>query len=86
MIFAVHTTGADEKDAKTFFDCCDIVTGCASYWVRLEGKKRALLQAGSKVPVYAASPEGKRLIEDRFKQMGRKVEVGPEDPPRPLVQ
>jgi putative methanogenesis marker protein 8 len=86
MIFAVHTTGADEKDAKTFFDCCDIVTGCASHWVRLEGKKRALLQAGSKVPVYAASPEGKRLIEDRFKQMGKKIEVGPEDPPRPLVQ
>lgn len=85
MIFAVHTTGADEKDAQTFFDCCDIVTGCASHWVREEGKKRALLQAGSKVPVYAASKVGKELIEERFRQMGKRIEAGAEDPPQPLV-
>lgn len=85
MIFAVHTTGSDEREANIFFDCCDVITGCASKWVRQVAKERALLQAGTKVPVYAASEEGRRLIEDRFRQIGKKIESGAEDPPRPLV-
>lgn len=85
MLFAVHTTGVDEKDARTFFQTCDIVSGCASYWVREEAKRHALLQAGTKVPVYAASETGKSILEERMRQTGVNKASGPEDPPRPLI-
>lgn len=85
MLFAVHTTGVDQKDARLFFDTCDIVSACASHWVREEAKTRALLQVGNKIPVYAATVEGKRLLETRIRQLGGRKESGPEDPPRPLL-
>jgi putative methanogenesis marker protein 8 len=85
MLFAVHTTGVDQRDARTFFDTCDIVTACASHWVREEARDRALLQVGNKVPIYAASEPGKRLLQARVAQLGGRKESGPEDPPRPLV-
>jgi len=84
MLFAVHVTGVDQKDARTFFDSCDIVTACASYWVREEAKGRALLQVGNKIPIYAASERGKHLLETRIAQLGGRKESGAEDAPRPL--
>ena len=85
MLFAVHTTGADQKDARLFFENCDIVSACASRWVREEARSKALLQVGNKIPIYAASAAGKQLIETRLAQIGGKKETGPEDPPRPLI-
>jgi putative methanogenesis marker protein 8 len=85
MIFAVHTTGADQKDARLFFETCDIVSACASRWVREEARSLALLQVGNKIPIYAASEAGKRLLEMRIAQLGGRKESGPEDPPRPLL-
>ncbi|MCU0860935.1 MAG: DUF2099 family protein [Methanomassiliicoccales archaeon] len=85
MLFAVHTTGVDQKDARAFFDTCDIVTACASKWVREEARTRALLQVGNKVPIYAASERGRQLLQDRIDQLGGRKESGPEDLPRPLL-
>jgi putative methanogenesis marker protein 8 len=85
MIFAVHTTGADQKDARLFFETCDIISACASRWVREEAKSRALLQVGNKIPIYAASQAGKHLLENRISQLGGRKESGPEDAPRPLL-
>jgi hypothetical protein len=85
-IFAVHTTGIDQKDARTLFETCDIISGCASRWVREEAKTRALLQAGTKVPVYAASPFGKKILKERLKQIGGTPASGKDDDsPSPLV-
>lgn len=84
-LFAVHTTGIGQKDAGTLFDVCDIVSGCASQWVRKEAKSRPVLQAGNKVPVYAVSNFGKSILEERLKQIGSRPEVGTEDLPRPLI-
>lgn len=85
MIFAVHTTGADQKDARLFFETCDVVSACASRWVREEAKSMALLQEGNKIPIYAASEAGKQLLEARIAQLGGRKESGPEDVPRPLL-
>ena len=84
-LFAVHTTRISEKDAKALFDVCDIISGCASQWVRAEAKKRPVIQAGNKVPVYAVSEFGKMILEERLKQIGSRPETGMEDPPRPLL-
>jgi len=85
MIFAVHTTGADQKDARLFFETCDVISACASRWVREEARSRALLQVGNKIPIYAASEAGKRLLETRIAQLGGRKDDGPEDAPRPLL-
>jgi hypothetical protein len=85
MIFAVHTTGVDQKDARLFFENCDIVSACASRWVREEARSKALLQVGNKIPIYAASEVGKHLLEARIGQLGGRKESGSEDAPRPLL-
>jgi putative methanogenesis marker protein 8 len=85
MIFAVHTTGVDQKDARLFFENCDIVSACASRWVREEARSKALLQVGNKIPIYAASEAGKHLLEARIVQLGGGKESGSEDAPRPLL-
>jgi len=85
MIFAVHTTGVDQKDARLFFENCDIVSACASRWVREEARSQALLQVGNKIPIYAASEAGKHLLEERIAQLGGGKESGSEDAPRPLL-
>jgi len=84
-LFAVHTTGTREKDAGILFDCCDIISGCASRWIRTEKKKRSVLQAGNKVPVYAVSEFGKMILEERLKQIGSRPETGTEETPLPLL-
>jgi putative methanogenesis marker protein 8 len=85
MIFAVHTTGVDQKDARLFFENCDIVSACASRWVREEARSKALLQVGNKIPIYAASEAGKHLLETRIAQLGGGKESRSEDAPRPLL-
>jgi len=86
-IFAVHTTGASASDSEALFDACDIVSSCASRWVREDAKKKSLLTVGKKIPVYAASDFGKTLLEERMRQIGSSKEKASdaEDSPRPLV-
>lgn len=86
MLFAVHTTGCSPEDAEEFFRSCDIVTGCASLHIRRLAKDRALIQGGDKVPVYAASPRGKELIEMKLARLGKEPAEGDsDDSPWPLI-
>lgn len=86
-IMAVHTTGMSEDDAKTAFDICDVITACASKALRNESKKRDVIIAGNKVPIYGASDRGKELVLMRLKIVGKEPWDGsePEDPPIPLI-
>ncbi len=86
-IVGVHTSGMSEEDAKTAFDLFDIITACASKFIRLESKKRDVLTAGNKVPVYGVSSFGKDLIRDKLKELGKEPYDGsvPEEPPIPLI-
>ena len=85
MIFAVHTTGTSEKDSERLFDFCDVVTSCASSHIREIGKKRALLQAGTKIPIYAATGSGKEIMEAKLRELGMKPADHLEDGPEPLI-
>jgi putative methanogenesis marker protein 8 len=85
VIFAVHTTGTNKEDAETFFDTCDVITSCASRTIREVAKRRALLQVGSSIPVYAATELGKELMLKRLEQIGKLPSDTETDPPRPLV-
>ncbi len=65
IILAVHTTGISEPEAQSLAESCDIVWSCASRAVREIVGKKAKLQIGISIPVFALSDEGKRLILNR---------------------
>lgn len=65
FLLAVHTTGISNEQASVLGDCCDLVWSCASKAVRDVLGKRALLQMGVSIPVFAISHEGKRLLLNR---------------------
>lgn len=85
MILGVHTTGIAREQAEMFFDNADIITSCASRWVRELAETRALLQAGTKVPVYAISEAGVDLMMARLKELGWEPDKGLTDSPYPLL-
>ena len=87
VIMAVHTSCMCRGDACTAFDVCDVVTACASEAIRNESRKRDVVTAGNKVPVYGVSEKGKELVMMRLEETGKKPWVGeePEEPPYPLI-
>jgi len=70
FIIAVHTTGISAEEAAVYASTCDIVTACASRAVRDVDGPRALLQAGSSIPVFAMTPGAKNLILDKVRETG----------------
>ena len=84
-IMAVHTTGISEADANRYYDYCDVVTACASRYVREVGKTRATIQAGTKVPVYGATEFGKQMIMMKLEELGRKPDTTLDISPDPLI-
>jgi putative methanogenesis marker protein 8 len=92
FIIAVHTTGISDQDALVYAEHTDIVTSCASLAVRNIAGKRALLQAGSSIPVFAMTKKAKDLILDKVKEtVGQFMITGADLPmrgsrePEPLV-
>lgn len=68
LIFGVHLTGISKEDAQRLVAVADVVTGCASRWIREVAGKAALLQAGTSIPVFALTPRGKELIVEKLKR------------------
>lgn len=66
IIIAVHTTGYSRNDAEIIAESADLVTACASLHVRQICGPKALMQAGSTVPVFAMTRGGKRFILNRM--------------------
>jgi putative methanogenesis marker protein 8 len=92
LVIAVHTTGVTEEEARTLAESADIVTACASRHVRDVAGKRALLQAGIAIPVFAMTQAGKDLILEKVRRSPSPVVISgsplPFDTgqgPRPLV-
>jgi putative methanogenesis marker protein 8 len=92
FIIAVHTTGITPEEARVLADHADIVTSCASLAVREVAGKKALLQAGSSIPVFAMTQRAKDLIlrkvagtDGQFLVTGAKLPFGADSGPKPLV-
>ncbi len=88
IIIGVHTTGMSEDDARRAFDTFDIITACASKHLREECLRRPdTLVAGSKVPVYATTPAGKELVQDKLDEVGKQPwhPGEPTEYPDPLI-
>jgi len=92
LIIAVHVTGMDREDAESVAVTADIVTSCASAPVREVCGKKAIIQAGTSVPVFVMSQRGKELLVARIAAISHQLlithtslPVCGESSPRPLI-
>jgi putative methanogenesis marker protein 8 len=93
VIFGVHLTGISKTDAENFCEIADLITACASPHIRERAKEKALLQAGTAIPIFALTPQGKELLLERAKEIEdtlllntTRLPVLPEEKrPEPLV-
>jgi putative methanogenesis marker protein 8 len=92
MIFGVHVTGLSREEAKMFAASADLLTSCASGTMREIAGKKALLQAGVAVPIFAVTKKGKDLIIEKIRQSSEQVlfkttrlPVLSEQQPEPLI-
>jgi putative methanogenesis marker protein 8 len=75
LIIAVHTTGLSREEVEELSASADLITACASRWVREIAGSRALLQAGTAIPVFAMTKRGKSLVLDKLKESDEQVFV-----------
>lgn len=73
IIFAVHVTGLNHEEAEMLVSAADLVTSCASKTIREIAGKKALLQAGVAVPIFAITKKAKDLIIEKIRQSSEQV-------------
>jgi putative methanogenesis marker protein 8 len=91
LIVGVHLTGIGEDEARRLLAAADIVTGCASRFIREQ--VRPLVQVGTAVPLFGLTEWGKEVLVERAKEVDRPILINtmplpvlPESKqPRPLV-
>ena len=69
-IFVAHTTNVSKKEADMVFDYADVISGCSSINIRETAEERKPYYAGKKVPLYAVTENGKRLLNERLEYIG----------------
>lgn len=92
IIVGVHLTGITKSEAEIFANNADLISACASRWVREVAGPKALLQAGSAIPVFAMTPSAKKIVAEKIvatKQRllikGGKLPYSEGKDPKPLV-
>jgi putative methanogenesis marker protein 8 len=93
VIFGVHLTGISREDAAALCELADLVTACASPHIRAIATDKALVQAGTAIPIFALTTVGKALLLERAKEVDSplllntmRLPVLPDDKqPKPLV-
>lgn len=69
LILATHLTGISKEEAERLTEVCDLITGCASKWVRECAGRKAIMQAGVSIPVFAMSERGRDLILAKLREL-----------------
>ncbi|WP_048190541.1 methanogenesis marker 8 protein [Methanobacterium sp. SMA-27] len=84
-IFAAHVSQTSKEDAKTIFDNADVVTGCASKYIREIGGEKECFKAGASIPIYGVTEAGKRFLKMRIDKIGGLKEKKDAKIPKPLI-
>lgn len=71
LIVGVHLTGIGEAEAERLLAVADIVTGCASRFIR--EKVCPLVQVGTAVPLFGLTRWGKEVLVERAKDVDRPI-------------
>jgi putative methanogenesis marker protein 8 len=92
LIFGVHVTGLTGPEAEMLVAASDLVTSCASRTIRDAVGKKALVQAGIAIPIFAMTAAGKNLIIEKIRSSREPLLVKPtrlpalgDGQPEPLV-
>lgn len=92
IIVVVHTTGTTTEEAERLVRVADLITGCSSKVIRDVCGPKALLQAGSSIPVFAITLRGKEIIIERMRVISHplyvshaSLPVSGEQDPYPLI-
>ncbi|OFV67820.1 MAG: Uncharacterized conserved protein UCP004929, methanogenesis [Candidatus Syntrophoarchaeum caldarius] len=80
-IFTVHTTGLAQWEVEAMAEHVDVITACASESIREIVGRRALIQIGTKIPLFALTKRGKRIILNRAMHIDKKLLIKGEDLP-----
>ncbi|MBZ2166457.1 methanogenesis marker 8 protein [Methanobacterium spitsbergense] len=84
-IFAAHLSQISKEDAKTIFNNADVVTGCASKYIREIGGEKNCFKAGASIPIYGVTEAGKRFLKLRIDKIGGLKEKKHAKIPKPLI-
>lgn len=69
-IFVAHTTNVSKKEAELLFDYSDVISGCSSVNIRETAEERKPYYSGKKVPLYAITENGRKLLDERLEYIG----------------
>lgn len=84
-IFVAHATEVTEDDAEVFLDHADVVTGCASRYVRDLGVEKGFFKAGDCIPIFGITEDGKNFLKIRIEKIGGLKEKKDAKIPKPLI-
>ncbi len=90
FIFVAHTTNVSQKEAEMLFDYADVISGCSSINIRETAEEIKPYYAGKKVPLYAVTENGRKLLNERLEYIGYELceKMYPQDftqSPKPLI-
>ena len=90
FIFVAHTTNVSKNEAEMLFDYADVISGCSSINILETAEERKPYYAGKKVPLYAVTENGKKLLNERLEYIGYELceKKYPQDftqSPKPLI-
>jgi putative methanogenesis marker protein 8 len=69
-IFVAHVTGITREDAEILFKYSDVITGCASKWIRITGEEKSCFKAGDSIPIYGVTDDGEKFLKLRIEKIG----------------
>ena len=84
-IFVAHVSEVSDEDAETILNNADVVTGCASKYIRERGMDKGLFKAGDCIPIFGVTEDGKKFLELRIKKIGGLKEKKDAKIPDPLI-
>jgi putative methanogenesis marker protein 8 len=67
IVIAVHVTGVSKEEAQSLLKNSDLVTGCASKYIREFAKP--IVQVAAAIPLFALTKKGKELVIEREKDI-----------------
>ncbi|MBI5680340.1 MAG: DUF2099 family protein [Methanobacterium sp.] len=84
-IFAAHVSEMSKEDSKALFDNADVITGCASKYIREIGDERKVFKAGASIPIYGVTEEGEIFLKRRIEKIGGLKDKPNAKIPDPLI-
>lgn len=75
VIIGVHLTGITREDAIRLLKAADLVSACASRWIREYASEFSCLQAGTAIPVFAMTQAGKELVLEKLRAANTQILV-----------